>query len=474
MFDIRAIRKKPDFFDKAWARRGLEAQTPEILKLDEDKRSVQTSLQELQAKRNDESKKIGMIKKEGGDATAQMEAVAAIKDQMAELEEKDRELGEQLKNILSALPNLMSDDVPDGADEDDNKELHKWGEIKSLKGPDHVEIGEALGMIDFDTAAKMSGARFTILTGAMARMERALSQFFIDTHTQDHGYIEVSPPLLVRDNALYGTSQLPKFAADLFETDSTNWNAVKEVFDLKALGVDERVGLLQALLGLDGMEKFKRHQAYEEAKSKINSGHYLIPTAEVPLTNMVADQIVEEESLPRRYCAHTPCFRSEAGSAGRDTRGMLRQHQFYKVEMVSITTPEKSEEEHERMLNCAETILKKLDLPFRTVVLCSGDTGFGATKTYDIEVWLPGQEAYREISSVSNCKDFQARRMNARTRAKGTKDTSYVHTLNGSGVAVGRALIAVIENYYDPTDGGIFVPEVLKPYMGGIEKIVKG
>jgi len=424
MFDIRAIRKKPEFFDKAWARRGLEAQTPEIIKLDEDKRSVQTSLQELQAKRNDESKKIGMIKKEGGDATAQMEAVAAIKAQMAKLEEKDRELGEQLKNILSALPNLMSDDVPDGADEDDNAELHKWGEIKSLKGPDHVEIGESLGMIDFDMAAKMSGARFTILTGAMARMERALSQFFIDTHTQDHGYIEVSPPLLVRDNALYGTSQLPKFAEDQFSTRETD--------------------------------------------------HFLIPTAEVPLTNMVADQIVEEESLPRRYCAHTPCFRSEAGSAGRDTRGMLRQHQFYKVEMVSITTPEKSEEEHERMLNCAETILKKLDLPFRTVVLCSGDTGFGATKTYDIEVWLPGQEAYREISSVSNCKDFQARRMNARTRAKGIKDTSYVHTLNGSGVAVGRALIAVIENYYDPTDGGIFVPEVLKPYMGGIEKIVKG
>jgi len=424
MFDIRAIRKKPEFFDKAWARRGLEAQTPEILKLDEDKRGVQTSLQELQAKRNDESKKIGMIKKEGGDATAQMEAVAAIKAQMAELEEKDRELGEQLKNILSALPNLMSDDVPDGADEDDNKELHKWGEIKYLKGPDHVEIGEALGMIDFDTAAKMSGARFTILTGAMARMERALSQFFIDTHTQDHGYTEVSPPLLVRDNALYGTSQLPKFAEDQFSTRETD--------------------------------------------------HFLIPTAEVPLTNMVSDKIVEEESLPRRYCAHTPCFRSEAGSAGRDTRGMLRQHQFYKVEMVSITTPEKSEEEHERMLNCAETILKKLDLPFRTVVLCSGDTGFGATKTYDIEVWLPGQEAYREISSVSNCKDFQARRMNARTRAKGIKDTSYVHTLNGSGVAVGRALIAVIENYYDPTDGGIFVPEVLKPYMGGIEKIVKG
>ncbi len=423
MFDIRAIRKEPEFFDKAWARRGLEPRTSEILKIDEKKRRVQTLLQELQAKRNEESKKIGIIKKDGGDAMAQMEAVAAIKGQVAELEEKDRKLGEQLKNILSSLPNLLSVDVPDGTDEGDNKELYKWGDIKSLNGPDHVEIGEDIGGIDFEMAAKMSGARFTILIGAIARLERALSQFFIDIHTRDHGYIEVSPPLLVRDNALYGTSQLPKFAEDQFSTRETD--------------------------------------------------HYLIPTAEVPLTNMVAGQIVDHDSLPRRYCAHTPCFRSEAGSAGRDTRGMLRQHQFYKVEMVSITTPEKSEEEHEHMLNCAETVLKKLELPFRTVILCSGDTGFGATKTYDIEVWLPGQETYREISSVSNCKDFQARRMNARTRVKGAKDTRYVHTLNGSGVAVGRALIAVIENYYDPIDGGIIVPEVLKPYMGGIEKIIR-
>ncbi len=423
MFDIRAIRKEPDFFDKGWARRGLDAQTPAILKLDEDRRSVQTSLQELQAKRNEESKKIGQIKKEGGDAQAQMDAVAAIKDQMGDLEDKERALADELKDLLSGLPNLMSDEVPDGADEDDNKEIHKWGEIKSLKGPDHVEIGEALGMMDFETAAKMSGARFTLLSGGLARLERALAQFFLDTHTQDHGYTEVSPPLLVRDEAMYGTGQLPKFGEDSFKTDTDHW---------------------------------------------------LIATSEISLTNIVADEIVEEESLPRRYTAFTPCFRSEAGSAGKDTRGMLRQHQFYKVEMVGVTTPEKSEEEQERMLGCAEAVLKKLELPFRTVVLCSGDTGFGAIKTYDIEVWLPGQETYREISSVSNCGDFQARRMNARTRPKGEKETRFVHTLNGSGVAVGRALIAVIENYYDPTDGGIFVPDVLKPYMGGVEKIVKG
>ncbi len=424
MFDIRAIRKNPEAFDNGWKRRGLDPQSPAILKLDEERRSIQTSLQELQAKRNEESKKIGLIKREGGDAQAQMDAVAAIKDEMGDLEEKERELGKSLNDTLSALPNLMADDVPDGEDEDDNVEIHKWGEIKSLKGPDHVEIGENLGLIDFETAAKMSGARFTILKGAMARMERALAQFFLDTHTSEHGLTEVSPPLLVRDNALYGTGQLPKFAEDQFSTRETD--------------------------------------------------HFLIPTAEVPITNMVAGEIVDTQTLPHRYCAHTSCFRSEAGSAGKDTKGMLRQHQFYKVEMVSITTAEQSEEEHERMLSCAENVLKKLELPFRTVTLCSGDTGFGATKTYDIEVWLPGQETYREVSSVSNCKDFQARRMNARTRIKGEKDTNFVHTLNGSGVAVGRALIAVIENYYDPTDGGVFVPEVLKPYMGGIEKLVKG
>jgi len=423
MFDIKAIRKEPEAFDAGWKRRGLDAQTPAIVKLDEERRALQTNLQELQAKRNEESKKIGEIKKSGGDAQAQMDAVAAIKREMADIEERANTLGESLNQHLAGLPNIMDGDVPDGDDEEQNIELHKWGTIKSESGPDHVEIGEALGLIDFETAAKISGARFTILSGAMARMERALAQFFLDIHTGEHDYMEVSPPLLVRDNALFGTGQLPKFAEDQFSTRETE--------------------------------------------------HFLIPTSEVPLTNMVADMIVEEESLPRRYTAFTPCFRSEAGSAGRDTRGMLRQHQFYKVEMVSVTTPEESNAEHERMLSCAEAVLKKLEIPFRTVVLCTGDTGFGATKTYDIEVWLPGQQAYREVSSISNCADFQARRMNARTRPKGEKDTRFVHTLNGSGVAVGRALIAVIENYYDPSDGGVFVPEVLKPYMGGIEKITK-
>lgn len=470
MFDIRAIRKEPEFFDKGWSRRGLSAQTPVILAIDEDLRAVQTSLQELQAKRNEESKKIGQIKKDGGDAQAQMDAVAAIKTEMGVLEDKERQLTDDLKEVLSGLPNIMDDDVPDGADEDDNKEIHKWGEIKSLKGPDHVEIGEALGMMDFETAAKMSGARFTLLSGPLARMERALAQFFLDTHTAEHGYMEVSPPLLVNGSALYGTSQLPKFSDDLYNTSIHKdelseivSNAKQEIFNKREGGVldDKEIGLLKFFL-----EHNIKKRVYETSK-------WLIPTSEVPLTNIVAGEIVDEESLPRRYTAFTPCFRSEAGSAGKDTRGMLRQHQFYKVEMVGITTADKSEAEQERMLTCAEAVLKKLELPFRTVMLCSGDTGFGAIKTYDIEVWLPGQETYREISSVSNCGDFQARRMNARTRPKGGKETSFVHTLNGSGVAVGRALIAVIENYYDPSDGGVFVPEVLKPYMGGIEKIVK-
>lgn len=460
MFDIRAIRNESETFDKGWSRRGLEPQTPAILKLDEKRRAIQTSLQELQAKRNDESKKIGLIKRDGGDASAQMDAVAAIKTQMGELEEQERDLSKALNDLLSALPNLMADDVPNGADEADNVEIHKWGEIKSLKGPDHVEIGEALGLIDFETAAKMSGARFTILKGAMARMERALAQFFLDTHTAEHDLTEVSPPLLVRDNALYGTGQLPKFGEDLFRVPqgSIRNKIYQEIRKIPSGSDEDLRKKIELILDVE----------YE------HPDHFLIPTAEVPITNMVAGKIVDTETLPHRYCAHTSCFRSEAGSAGKDTKGMLRQHQFYKVEMVSITTADQSEEEHERMLGCAENVLKKLEIPFRTVKLCSGDTGFGATKTYDIEVWLPGQETYREVSSISNCKDFQARRMNARTRVKGEKETNFVHTLNGSGVAVGRALIAVIENYYDPTDGGVFVPEVLKPYMGGIDKIVKG
>ncbi|MCB1529918.1 MAG: serine--tRNA ligase [Rhodospirillales bacterium] len=423
MFDIRAIRENPGHFDKEMSRRGLEAQSAVILKLDEEHRAVQTELQTIQAQRNDKSKSIGQIKKEGGDAQAVMEEVAALKTRMGELEDRDRELGENLKKILSGMPNILGADVPEGADENDNVEVRKLGEPKDFGGQakEHFEIGEALGMMHFETAAKLSGSRFVLMQGPLARMERALAQLMLDTQTGEHGYTEVSPPLLVNNATVYGTGQLPKFAEDLFQTTRGDW---------------------------------------------------LVPTAEVPLTNIVAEEIVEEESLPRRYTAFTPCFRSEAGSAGKDTRGMIRQHQFYKVEMVSIVSPEDSEAEHERMTGCAETILKKLELPFRTIVLCSGDTGFCARKTYDVEVWLPGQGRYREISSCSNCWDFQARRMNARCRAKGEKNTRFVHTLNGSGLAVGRTLIAVMENYYDPADGGVFVPEVLKPYMGGLDKIL--
>ncbi|MCE7887903.1 MAG: serine--tRNA ligase [Alphaproteobacteria bacterium PRO2] len=429
MHDIRAIRDNPGQYDKNWARRGLSAQSPAILKLDEEVRSVKTELQKLQSERNEKSGQIGKIKKEGGNADAIMAEVAAIKDKMTALEAKENEVAEKLNSLLSSIPNQLADDVPDGKDESANKEVRKSGDPASLpagasqgKAVDHAEIGLALGMMDFETAAKMSGSRFTILNGGLARLERALAQFFLDTHTQEHGYTEVSAPLLVNDKTMYGTGQLPKFAEDQFRTTRGDW---------------------------------------------------LIPTSEVPLTNIVAEMIVDEETLPRRYTSFTPCFRQEAGAAGKDTRGMLRQHQFYKVEMVSITRPEDSNAEHERMTECAETVLKKLGLAFRTMVLCAGDTGFGARKTYDIEVWLPGQNAYREISSCSNCWDFQARRMNARCRPKGTKDTKFLHTLNGSGVAVGRALIAVMENYYDPADGGVFVPDVLKPYMGGVTKITR-
>lgn len=422
MHDLRAIRENPKRFDDNWARRGLESQTDSILKLDEERRALQTQMQQLQQDRNDKSKQIGQIKREGGDAQAIMDEVSGIKQKIAELEEEERTLAESLNQHLAGLPNMLSDDVPDGEDEADNQEVRQWGEPKRTneKAKDHVEIGEELGMLDFETAAKMSGSRFVLLHSGLARLERALAQFMLDTHTTEHGYIEVSPPLLVRDNALYGTGQLPKFAEDQFRT---------------------------------------------------NTDHWLIPTAEVSLTNIVADMIVDEEYLPRRYTAWTPCFRSEAGAAGQDTRGMIRQHQFYKVELVSVTAPENSFEEHERMTECAETVLKKLELPFRTIVLCTGDTGFGAHKTYDMEVWLPGQQRYREISSCSNCLDFQARRMKARCRTRGEKDTKFVHTLNGSGVAVGRALIAVIENYYEASTGCIVIPDVLRSYMNGIEKL---
>jgi seryl-tRNA synthetase len=424
MHDLRALRDNPQAFDANWARRGLEAQTPDILKMDEERRGLQTKLQVLQADRNEKSKAIGIIKSNKGDAQPVMDEVAALKTQMTELEGLEAKIAEELNLRLASLPNMLADDVPAGKSEDDNKEVRRHGEPRRLNAPapDHVAIGEGLGMMDFETAAKMSGSRFVIMQSGLARMERALAQFMLDTHTGEHGYTEVSPPLLVNDKTMFGTGQLPKFHDDQFRTTRGDW---------------------------------------------------LIPTAEVSLTNIVADCIVDAETLPRRYTAWTPCFRQEAGAAGKDTKGMIRQHQFYKVEMVSITAPDKSIEEHERMTQCAETILKKLGLQFRTMALCAGDIGFGSRKTYDIEVWLPGQQKYREISSCSNCWDFQARRMKARFRAKGEKDTQFVHTLNGSGVAVGRALIAVLENYYNAEDGSVTVPDVLRPYMGGVEKIVK-
>jgi len=426
MHDIKAIRENPTDFDTAMARRGLAAQSPEILKLDEARRAIQTDLQTLQQERNEKSKEIGAIKKSGGDAQEAMDSVNVLKEKMTALDDKEHELGQELNVILSSLPNIMKDDVPDGADENENVEIRSWGEAKAPNAandaPEHYEIGENLGMMDFETAAKLSGSRFVLLQSQIARLERALAQFMLDTQTDKNGYTECSPPLLVNDKVMFGTGQLPKFGEDLFKTTRGDW---------------------------------------------------LIPTAEVSLTNIVADSIIDPDDLPYRFTAHTPCFRSEAGSAGKDTRGMLRQHQFYKVEMVSITHPDESDAEHERMLKCAEGILEALEIPYRTVMLCSGDTGFGARKTYDIEAWMPGQNTYREISSCSTCGDFQARRMNARFKAKGEKKTEFVHTLNGSGLAVGRCLIAVMENYYDPADGGVFVPKVLQPYMGGLEKITK-
>ena len=392
----------------------------EILELDARRRAAQTTLQELQARRNEASKEIGKAKREGRDADALMAEVAGLKDRIQQTEEEERAAGATLDGFLVSLPNLPADDVPDGPDETANVELRRIGEPPRINTAlEHFDLGEKLGMMDFTAGAKLSGARFTVLRGKLARLERALGQFMLDLHVTEHGFTEVMPPLLVRDEAAFGTGQLPKFSEDLFRT---------------------------------------------------NTGHWLIPTAEVPLTNLVSDRILDLEDLPLRMTALTPCFRSEAGAAGKDTRGMIRQHQFWKVEMVSVTGLDQSQAEHERMTECAETVLKRLGLPFRTIVLCTGDMGFSARKTYDIEVWLPGQNMYREISSVSNCGDFQARRMKARCRPRGEKNTQFVHTLNGSGVAVGRCLIAVMENFQQP-DGSIIVPEALRPYMGGLDRI---
>ncbi|WP_340118871.1 serine--tRNA ligase [Pelagibius sp. 7325] len=422
MYDIRWIREEPAAFDSAMTRRGLAARSGEVLALDARRREAQTALQTLQTRRNEASKAIGEAKRKGEDAAALMAEVAGLKDKMAEAEEGERRLGEELQDLLSGLPNAPLPEVPDGADESANVEVRRHLEPRrfNFDPKEHYDLGEALGLLDFEAAAKLSGARFAVMRGKLARLHRALAQFMLDLHTTEHGYTEVAPPFLVRDEALYGTGQLPKFAEDLFRT---------------------------------------------------THGLWLIPTAEVPLTNLVADAIVAAEALPLRVTALTPCFRSEAGSAGRDTRGMLRQHQFEKVELVSVTAPDQSADELERMVGCAEAVLKRLGLPYRTMVLSTGDMGFSAAKTYDVEVWLPGQDAYREISSCSNCVDFQARRMKARFRPEGEdKGTRFVHTLNGSGVAVGRALIAVMENYQQ-ADGSIEIPDALRPYLGGLEVI---
>lgn len=425
MHDIKLIRDNPEAFDRAIARRGVAPLSATLIELDRKRRAAQTEFDELQGKRNTLSKEIGAAKAKKDEARAAelMAEVAALKERLGILEVEQKAHEEALTDALSRIPNLPADDVPDGLDEKSNVELRRTGAPKnySFKPKEHFDLGEGLGYMNFAAGVKLAGARFTVVRSQLARLERALGQFMLDLHTTEFGYTEMQPPMLVNDATAFGTGQLPKFGDDLFRT---------------------------------------------------TTGYWLIPTAEVPLTNLARDLIIDESELPWRFTALTACFRSEAGAAGRDTRGMIRQHQFNKVELVSIVSPEKSVEEHERMTEAAETVLKRLELPFRTMLLCAGDMGGAARKTYDLEVWLPGQDQYREISSCSNCGDWQARRMNARCRAPGEKQTRFVHTLNGSGLAVGRALIAVMENYQNE-DGSISVPDALKPYTGGLTKVEK-
>ncbi len=476
MFDIRFIRENAQAFDAALARRGLAPLAESLIALDARRRAAITRAQEIQTRRNALSRQIGALKAKGEDASEVLAQVARDKDAQAAAEDEARGLEGELDAALSVIPNLPAADVPDGKDETANVELRKWGTPPALDfaPKEHFELGEALGLMDFEAAAGMSGARFVLLSGALARLERALGAFMLDLQTGAHGYTEVAPPYLVRDNALYGTGQLPKFKEDLFVTPSARdpekfWADYDAARDEQFNGFNEKQMSLEERNRLSLARQRDWHQRFfsEEYSRPL----WLIPTAEVPLTNIVAGHIVEEDYLPRRYTALTPCFRSEAGAAGKDTRGMIRQHQFHKVELVSVTRPEDSEAEHERMTAAAEEVLKRLDLPYRVVALCTGDMGFSARKTYDIEVWLPGQGAYREISSCSNCGDFQARRMKARYRPKGEeKGTRFVHTLNGSGLAVGRTLIAVMENH-QTAEGRIRVPDALRPYMGGLAEI---
>ena len=423
MHDIRQIRENPEAFDAGLKRRSVKPQSQAILALDEQRRAVATRAQEGQSRRNEASKAIGKAMGQGDTATAEAlkAEVAQLKETLPALEAEEKELTTKLNDVLAGLPNIPVDDVPEGEDENDNVEVAKWGTPGdfAFNPKEHADIGPALGL-DFETGAKISGARFTFLKGQMARLHRALAQFMLDTQTATNGFMECNVPLLVKDEAVYGTGQLPKFAEDLFQT---------------------------------------------------TDGRWMIPTAEVSLTNYVQNEIVDTAALPLRMTALTPCFRSEAGAAGRDTRGFIRQHQFEKVELVTVCRPEESEAEHEKMVAAAESILQALELPYRKVLLCTGDMGATARKTFDLEVWLPGQQAYREISSISNCGPFQARRMNARYKPEGSKKTEFLHTLNGSGLAVGRTLVAVLENYQQE-DGSVLVPEALKPWMGGLERLV--
>jgi seryl-tRNA synthetase len=516
MHDIRAIRENPQVYVAGWSSRGVDEAdglVADILRLDGELRHAQTTGQDALAKRNAASKLIGaaMGRKDMAEADRLKAEVETLKGDIAAAAEVEARVGKELRDLLAAQKNLAAEGVPDGEDEAGNVEVSTWGEPRRT-GPakDHADLGEALGLLDFEAAAKMSGARFAVLKGQLARLERAVGQFMLDLQTDQHGYLEVNPPLLVRDEAMFGTGQLPKFEDDLFEI-STSYRKLQVDYTIRdqrskarQLALGRLRSVQSALLDAGGVASangannewlrnvhdslaanFNQYNGefaqeadvfvdisrrFAEMERAGNKRAYLIPTAEVSLTNLVRETILSEDELatPMRMTALTPCFRAEAGSAGRDTRGLIRQHQFSKVEMVSITRPEDSDAEHERMTGCAEAVLTALELPFRRMLLCKGDMGFSAQKTFDLEVWLPSQGTYREISSCSNCGDFQARRMDARFKRAGEKKTEFVHTLNGSGLAVGRTLVAIMENYQQE-DGRIAVPAVLRPYMGGLE-----
>ncbi len=494
MHDVRWIRDNPKAFDHALARRGLEPQAQRLIALDERRRAKILELETAQARRNAASKEIGEAKKKKDEEKAKglLIEVAALKESIPAMEAEERKASEELNGALAEIPNLPLDDVPDGKDASDNVEHHRFGAKRdyAFAPKQHFDLGEALGQMDFEAAAKLSGARFVVLKSGLARMERALAQFMLDVHTGEHGYTEVAPPLLVRDEVMFGTGQLPKFENDQFKTSrhydesdallklkdqiKLEGQQFKTVVSSQKLSEqqirDEYEKVLKPRLSQLASTIFGEMSLDDILREVVNL--WLIPTAEVPLTNLVRESIIDEAQLPMRVTACTPCFRAEAGAAGKDTRGMIRQHQFTKVELVSITTPGQSRVEHERMLSCAEEVLRRLYLHYRVMTLCTGDTGFASQKTYDIEVWLPGQNMYREISSCSVCGEFQARRMNARYRTKEGRQVRHVHTLNGSGVAVGRALIAVMETYQQE-DGSIAVPEALQSYMGGMKKIEK-